>query len=141
VSVPAAPAPSRPSIENHIHLLAVLFYVSGGLLLIPALVMGILSGVISIPMSQEGAPKIALAIVPGIFTILCAFFLVGSALRFIAGWGLMKRAPWGRTMGLAMGFFELIHPPFGTILGAYALIVLLPASAAEEYARLSQSAG
>lgn len=138
-----APAPlpvPRPSIEGQVHLLAVLWFVSGGLLLIPAIVMAILAGIVTMPMSQEGVPKFALVFVPGLFSILCVFFLVGSALRFIAGWGLLKRAPWGRTFSLVMGFIELIHPPLGTLLGIYALVVLLPAQAAEEYERLAQAA-
>ena len=39
--------------------------------------------------------------------------------------GIMNFRPWARTWGIVLSAFELIHVPFGTILGIYGLWVLL----------------
>lgn len=62
-----------------------------------------------------------------------------AALRFVAGWGLLRLRPWGRTFSFAMGFFCLIQPPFDTAPCVYALFVLLPDAACDEYRQMSQA--
>jgi hypothetical protein len=132
---------ARTRVAEHVHLLAILWFVVGSFWLIPAVIMGVLAAVITVPLALHGADKIAFVFAPGIFVILCIVFLVSSALRFVAGWGLLKMQPWGRTFALVMGFLGLIHPPFDTALGIYTLFVLLPDAAGDEYRQMSQSRG
>ncbi|MDR3765059.1 MAG: hypothetical protein P4M01_13300 [Acidobacteriota bacterium] len=68
---------------------------------------------------------------------ISVLFLMKSALGLAAGWGLMQRAPWARILAIILGFISLVHVPFGTALGIYTLVVLLPASAEREYDALS----
>jgi len=124
-------------VAEHIHLLAILWFVAGALWLIPAVVMGVLAAVITVPLALHNAEKIAFVVAPGIFAILCVLFLVMAALRFLTGWSLLKLQPWGRTLALVMAFLALIHPPLGTALGIYTLFVLLPDAAADEYSQMS----
>jgi len=42
----------------------------------------------------------------------------------------------GRVVAIVSAVFALAHPPFGTILGAYTLVVLLSADAATNYERM-----
>ena len=43
----------------------------------------------------------------------------------ITGFGLLKLKPWARIVGIVLCAINLINIPFGTILGAYGLWVLL----------------
>jgi hypothetical protein len=45
----------------------------------------------------------------------------------IAGYGLLKYYEWARILTIVIAVLELIHFPFGTILGIYSLWVLLSA--------------
>jgi len=42
----------------------------------------------------------------------------------VAGIGLLRRAPWSRTMALVLSAFELVLFPIGTVLAAYTVFVL-----------------
>src|SRR5271157_6330107 len=132
---------ARARVAEHVHLLAILWFVVGAFWLIPAVVMGVLATVITVPLALHGANRIAIVFAPGIFVILCIVFLVSAGLRFVAGWGLLKIQPWGRTFALVVGFLGLIHPPFDTALGIYTLFVLLPDAAGDEYRQMSQTRG
>ena len=130
---------ARRRVAEHIHLLAILWFVLGALILIPAVIMGVLAAVITVPLATNGADKLAIVLAPGIFVILCILFLVLAALRFTAGWGLLKMRPWGRTFALVMGFLALLAPPIDTALGVYTLYVLLPDAAGDEYRQMSRT--
>ena len=130
---------ARMRVAEHVHVLAILWFVDGALLLVPALVMAVLAAVVTAPMAWHGVHNIAFVLAPGLFVVLCVIFLVSAALRFIAGWGLLKMESWGRAFALVMAFFELIHVPFGTALGVYTLFVLLPDAAGDEYRQISQT--
>ena len=49
-----------------------------------------------------------------------------SRTGFFAGWGLLQREAWARTVALVVGFVALLNVPLGTALGIYTLWVLLP---------------
>src|SRR5271165_21373 len=76
---------ARTRVAEHIHLLAILWFVVGAFWLIPAFIMAVLAAVITVPMAQHGANKIAFVFAPGLFVILCIVFLVSAALRFATG--------------------------------------------------------
>ena len=105
---------ARRRVAEHVHLLAILWFVLGAFFLIPAVVMGVLAAVVTVPLVSEGADKIAFVFAPGLFVILCVVFLASAALHFGAGWGLLKMRPWGRTFALVMAFLALVSPPFDT---------------------------
>jgi hypothetical protein len=132
---------ARMRVAEHVHLLAILWFVDGALLLIPAVIMAVLAGIVTSPLALHGVDNVALVLVPGIFMILCVIFLIFAALRFITGWGLLKLAPWGRIFALVMAFLDLLHVPLGTALGVYTLFVLLPDAAGDEYRQMSQARG
>jgi len=129
---------ARKRVAEHIHLLAILWFVLGALILIPAIIMGVLALVVTVPMVAGRADKIAFVFAPGMFAVLCLMFLTFAALRFTAGWGLLKMRPWGRTFALVMGFLSLLTPPIDTALGIYTLFVLLPDAAGDEYRQMLQ---
>jgi hypothetical protein len=129
----------RARVVEHVHLLAILWFVLGAFWLIPAVIMAVLAAFITVPLVAEGVPKIALVLAPGLFVVLCVVFLVSAALRFVAGWGLLKMRPWGRTFALVIAFLGLLHPPLDTALAIYTLFVLLPDAAGDEYRHMWQA--
>jgi hypothetical protein len=80
--------------------------------------VGLLSG-----SHEEGAQTGAAVL--GIAGVFLSVMLVGFAIPFIiAGWGLLKFKPWARIFGIILGVLCLVHVPFGTLLGIYALMIL-----------------
>ncbi|HEX3437728.1 MAG TPA: zinc ribbon domain-containing protein [Pseudacidobacterium sp.] len=71
---------------------------------------------------------------PGFITVLV---FGRSLLAVITGFGLLRRAPWGRTLALITAFLTLIKPFTGTVLSIYTLWVLLPAPSSQEYEQIA----
>jgi hypothetical protein len=130
---------ARTRVAGHVQLIAIFWFaisvVSG---LIPMIVMLALSGVVGGLL--RGQEPIARILAPGLFMLLAIFFAALMIVSFVTGWGLYNLRPWGRTMALVMAFISLLHPPFGTALGIYTLVVLLPVAAGDEYQRMSMQA-
>lgn len=60
-----------------------------------------------------------------------------AALALVTGLGLMRRAPWARTLAIVAGFVTLIKPVLGTALAIYTLWVMLPAASDTEYQQIA----
>lgn len=54
-----------------------------------------------------------------------AMVILRAALAFVAGWGLMERAPWGRVVAIVAAFLSILKIPFGTALAIWTLVTLL----------------
>ena len=122
-------------LQSHIRLLAILWFVVSACILLPGLFL--------LGFSAQFARLLPPDIPDFVASLLPAagiFLMVIAAAGFYAGWGLLRRAPWARTLAIVMACFRLLHPPFGTALGIYTLWVLLPASSEEEYRRVSGTA-
>jgi len=74
-------------------------------------------------------------VVPTLLTFVGAASLLLAAAGFAAGWGLLERRPWARTLSLILAFIALLNPILGTALGIYTLWVLLPSDAEAEWRR------
>jgi hypothetical protein len=55
--------------------------------------------------------------------------LVLAALGFVAGWGLLERRQWARSLAIVVAIIAILNPILGTVLGIYTLWVLLPLDA------------
>jgi hypothetical protein len=62
-----------------------------------------------------------------------------ALLAVITGIGLLRRAPWARTLAIVVAFLTLIKPLTGTVLSIYTLWVLLPAPSSREYEQIAVS--
>ena len=71
----------------------------------------------------------ARVILPLIGTILPAIMGALTLPDFIAALGLLARKRWGRILGIVVGFLNLPGFPMGTLVGGYAIYVLLQDSA------------
>jgi hypothetical protein len=132
----------RSRVREHVRLVGILWiaysalHAVGGVavIMVAQLVFG---HVIHIP---NGPPPEVTVWLRPILSFIGWFLLVKAAAGFIAGWGLLQRQEWARTVALVVGFVALLNVPIGTALGIYTLWVLLPAQSDEEYRALAQAA-
>lgn len=64
-------------------------------------------------------------ILPIVGTVIPAFMALLTLPDFIAAFGLLARKRWGRILGVVVGFLNLPGFPLGTLIGAYAIFVLM----------------
>jgi hypothetical protein len=68
---------------------------------------------------------VALTVLTLVATFLAGLFLIGSIPGVIGGIFLLQKREWARILVIIVSFFDLLHVPLGTLLGAYSLWVLL----------------
>ena len=132
-AVPLMPVESR--IAGHVRLLGIFWLAISAFRLLPGLAL------VSIfrygfPFYTSGVP----GFVHGLMRGLGGLLLAGAVIGIVAGWGLLERQPWARTLAIVLGCFSLLDMPFGTALGIYTLWVLLPARSEEEYRQIARAA-
>lgn len=130
--IPLMPTQSR--IAGHVRLLAIFWIALSTFRILPALVLGAISG--TSPDFPPGAPEFVHQILIGV----AAFLFLSGGLGVVAGVGLLNRASWARMLSIILGCIGLIDMPFGTALGAYTMWVLLPAQSEQEYQQISRAA-
>jgi hypothetical protein len=115
-------------VQTHVKVLGVLYLAVGGCMLLGALflamTMGGVAGIVGASADPEDA-AIAVPILGIAGTALAGFFGIFSLPSLITGYGLLNFKPWARIVGIVLSAISLIMIPFGTIVGAYGLWVLL----------------
>jgi hypothetical protein len=132
-AVPLMPVKGR--IAGHIRLLGILWLASAAIHLIP--------GFFLLAFFHPGSgilPPDAPPFINHLLHMVGLFLLGSSVVSILAGWGLLERQPWARTLAIVLACFSLIKVPIGTVLGIYTLWVLLPASSEEEYRQIARAA-
>ncbi len=116
--------------DKHVQILGILHIVYSSLgVLIGAILFIFFAGlgtfIGSIPdvpsPAQEGVPAILFIIGFAVGSLLFLFSIPG----IVGGIGLLKYKEWARILTLIVGFFDLLHIPLGTALGAYTIWALL----------------
>jgi hypothetical protein len=114
---------------QHVKVLGILHVVLGAFGILGALIVfALFGGAAGFISAFSGADRDAAFIVPFIAafgTGITAVILILSIPGIIIGIGLTNFRPWARIWGIVLSAVDLIHIPFGTILGAYGLWVLL----------------
>lgn len=67
----------------------------------------------------------SIAVTSTVAVVISFIIFLFSVPGVIGGIGLIKRASWARMLVLILGCLNLINVPFGTILGAYTIWVLV----------------
>ena len=114
--------------ETHVKVLAILYIAFSALFLLAAMVLMLALGGASAIVGSTAPPEDAAIALPilGITGAAISMFLVALSLPgLIVGVGMLKYANWARVIGIVLSALHLINIPFGTILGAYGLWVLL----------------
>jgi hypothetical protein len=124
-------------VARHVQLLAILWLVISGLRVGGG---GILLGLALTVFSPSAMPAASPPGAPGflqpLFMVLGGYVLLQALVGFAAGWGLLQRESWARTLTLVLGILALLDFPLGTMLGIYTLWVLLSPQAEHEYRQL-----
>ncbi len=81
----------------------------------------------------------AMSILGIVGTSVGLFLAVLSIPGIVAGAGLLKRQAWGRYLSIAVAVLGLLNIPVGTLIGIYALWVLLQNSAGAYFRQPGQS--
>jgi len=112
---------------RHVHVLGILISLWGGLALLLGVSLVLLAGgaVAVLVGPQQGAVELAAGITAGTFAVLGIFTLLWGAAHLWAGRLLRQKHASGRVLTLGLGIVNLLLLPFGTMLGIYALWVLL----------------
>jgi hypothetical protein len=113
--------------DTHVKVLGVLQIVFGALGLLCAVLLVFIFGGAAGIVGASGDPEASIAIpIIGITGMaLVGFLTVLSLPGVIVGIGLLKRQSWARIGGIVISILALIMIPFGTVVGAYGLWVLL----------------
>lgn len=134
----------RNRVQEHVRLVGILWMAYSALTTVGGVVLFIVAQTIFgafMRMNPPGGPppEVAAWLRP-FLTFIAGVIILKGAAGFIAGWGLMQRENWGRTVALVLAFLSLFNIPIGTSLGIYTLWVLLPAQSDEEYRALAKVA-
>lgn len=132
VSVAQLP-PGR--VQNHVHLLGILWFALSAFNAVGGLFLLILGSALFPHLHEmKGVPPdVPTGFLTSLFSMLGIVILVKAACGFIAGWGLLQRESWARMVVLVLAFVSLFNIPFGTALGVYTLWALLPNQSRQEF--------
>jgi hypothetical protein len=111
------------SAQNHIRVVSLLTLMGGVLGMLPGLLLlFVAGGLLSFGGFSSSPAETMFA--GGIVGIVALFLFMIGLPAVIAGFGLLARKPWARTLTLIIAVFNLFGFPIGTMLGAYQLWVL-----------------
>jgi hypothetical protein len=148
---PAAPpeiaaAVANQALNGHVRVMGILWAIYSGFRILMALWTIVFSRMM-MPMFESFIPRDADANVMPLFHIMSGFYLasgiysvLAGAVGFWAAWALLKHEPNGRILALVIAVISLISIPFGTGLGVYTLVILMPAKAERTYGQLASAA-
>jgi hypothetical protein len=116
------------SMDTHVKVVGVLYLVLSVIGVLMALfimlTLGSAAGIVSTAADPEDA-AIAIPFIGITGVALTVILLALSLPGIFAGWGLLNFKPWARILGIVLAILNLFNIPFGTVLGIYALWVLL----------------
>ncbi len=116
--------------DKHITALGALFIGLGILgligILVVLIVFGLGSAVLGTVAVREGDVPLPLVFLPAAFGAFIALIIALTTIpNFAAAYGLLKRRSWARILTLIVAILNLPVFPHGTLVGAYAVWVLV----------------
>jgi len=130
ITGPMVGYPQRNRVREHVRLLGIFW------LALSALdgLMGVASYIVANTVFNQAAHSDRPGFLHPLLSLIAIVVAVKAFAGFVAGWGLLQREPWARTVAVVLAFPSLFfNVPFGTALGIYTLWVLLPAESDEAY--------
>jgi hypothetical protein len=114
---------------SHVDFVGVLFIIWGlltTLVGVSTLALGIGAVALIVAASRDGGGvQVAAGMTAALFTTLALIAIIWGMTHVIVGIPLRRRRAWARFAALMLGSVDLLLLPYGTVLGAYALWVLL----------------
>lgn len=140
VGIALVPLERQGKVQRNLQVLAILWLVAGALNLVLGFGVFTFGHIFAnLGLHVDGVPTFA-PLVRSIMSFVGGFVILKALLSIATGLGLLQRESWARPLAIVMSFFELLHIPFGTALGIYTLVVLLPGEASIEYDQLAKAA-
>jgi predicted nucleic acid-binding Zn ribbon protein len=136
--VMASSSPSR--VQEHIRLVGILWLAISAFNVIAGLVLLIVATELIPHIAGRAGPDFPVNFLTTLLGVIGVAVLVKAAAGFFAGYGLLRREIWARTLTLVLSFLALFNIPFGTALGIYSLWVLFPAESEREYEQAVRAA-
>lgn len=112
---------NRRNYDLHVNILGWLFIVGHVLFVVMGVFVFFLLNRIGALVDDAMAEQVLSVVGTSVLGLMVVLALPGLG----AGYGLLKRASWGKVLALVVSFLHLINFPLGTALGVYAFIVLL----------------
>lgn len=115
--------------DKHINIIAYLYFALGILTLIGAFFVALTiagGGYLSDDQTAIAVTSTVGFVIGGLMTLSGIFSLV-------AGYGLLKRRSWARTLTIVLSVINLLNFPIGTALGGYALWAMLKDESKAEF--------
>ena len=114
--------------QKHQTILGSIFLTFGLFHVIGIIVLMVIFGFGSMVLFAVGAhepdmPGLVKFIPAGLGLFISMIVALTGIPNLIAAYGLFKNRPWGMTAALIVGIFNLLHFPFGTAAGIYAIWV------------------
>jgi hypothetical protein len=144
---PPMMAPS-PRVQRNLQTLGILWLVYAAYRVVAALIGMFVLHVLARrswsggdwPFSHPGGPSMNFhaGLLEALVPVIAVAVAFSVALALLAGYGLLNRKPWGRTVAIVAGILALIKFPMGTALGIYTLWVLAPEVSGIEYDALAE---
>jgi hypothetical protein len=145
-AAPAASGGAAEKLASQVRVLGILWAVYSGFRMISAVWTVVFSRML-LPMVAGMVPHDADINIAPILRAMSGFYMVAGIWAVVAGivgiwasWALLTRQQSARTIALVIAFVSLISIPFGTALGVYTLVVLLPETAGRSYDHLTATA-
>ena len=132
----------RSRVREHVRLVGILWMAYSALHLVGGVVVILVGRIVfgNFIQFHGGPPPEVLIWLRPLITLFGWLLVTKAAAGFLAGWGLLQKELWARTVALVVAFLALLNVPLGTALGIYTLWVLLPAQSDDEYNALAQAA-
>lgn len=132
---PMAPVDPAMRFRRHLKLIGA-FWIAYSVLGILVGIGCLIAGVVVMPAIAHRAEEALFVpyLLFGIGGVVLLKTLIGAA----AGAALLQARPWARIVILIYSFLAILNVPFGTALGIYTLVVLLPEEGERYYSALSR---
>ena len=114
--------------RRHVRIVGLLYVLGGVSLVLLGLAVALMFGGAGLAGLAQGSGEVSPVVIPIVGAVGGIFFLLASLLSvpaIVAGVGLLKYRRWSRVLTIVLSGILLFIWPVGTIVGAYALWVLL----------------
>lgn len=154
VSPEISSAAASQMLNSHVRMMGILWAVYSVFRILMAfstlgfsrMFLAAIMNVVTKSMPQNSDPSVAPLLqsigqmMSGFYAISAIFGILAVSFGFWAAWALLRHQLNGRTLALVVAFISLISIPFGTGLGVYTLVVLLPAKVDRTYQQMAAAA-
>ena len=98
------------------------------------LVMGMLVFLLMMGIGVTTGDRETMGILGTVGTVVCLLFVVIGIPGLVAGFGLLAIKSWARILAIVVAILGLVNVPIGTLIGLYALWVLMQDAATGYFA-------